>query len=414
MRREFVHEGLGYVLRVPEVMTELGVDRLSRSRGETHGELNVLCGMPATRSADGHIHQARFNLTSTTARTAVAKVLAARSNAADIDWLDLLEDLCRRVLAAERAGDPVSKVGALPMELRESYRLDPVLPQDQVTILYADGGTGKSTLACAIAVSVETGVAVIAGWIPRRARVLYLDWEAGRASINRRVRGIALGAHIPELVTLDHMDCRRRGPLPGFAEDVARLVDRERYGLVVVDSIGMASGTSSDGADANETAVRLFGAFGYLGTTVLAIDHVNKADADDVTKKSRPYGSVYKANLARATYELRRSPQSSTLGVYHTKANDSALQPPVSLAIEYGDDGSITYTREEALPIELTTSLPLHDRIAALLAEEHLTAEQIADELLVKANVVRSILSRHSRRFNRLPSGVWEVIPNAS
>jgi hypothetical protein len=414
VRREFCKEGLGYVLRVPEVMTELGVDRLSRSRGETHGELNVLCGMPGTRSADGHIHQARFNLTSTTARSSVAKVLAARSNAPDIDWLDLLEDLCRRVLAAEREGDPVSKVGGLPMELRESYRLDPVMPQDQATILYGDGGSGKSTLACALSVSVETGVAVIPGWIPRRARVLYLDWEAGRASINRRVRGIAMGSHIPELVTIDHMDCRRRGPLSGFAEDVARLVDREQYGLVVIDSIGMASGTSSEGADANESAVRLFGAFGYLGTTVLAIDHVNKGDADDPTRKSRPYGSVYKSNLARATYELRRSASASSIGIYHTKANDSALQPPVSLQVEYGCDGTITYQREEALPLDLTRSLPLHERIAALLADNRLSSEDIAEELEAKPGVVRAILSRHARRFNKLPSGLWEVISNAS
>ena len=78
MRREFKREGLGYVLRVPGLMTELTVDRLTRSRGETHGELTVLCGLPGNRSADGHIHQARFNLTSTTARTSVAKVLERR------------------------------------------------------------------------------------------------------------------------------------------------------------------------------------------------------------------------------------------------------------------------------------------------------------------------------------------------
>jgi hypothetical protein len=417
MGREFKREGLGYVLRVPEVMTELGVDRLTRSRGETHGELSVLCGMPGSRSADGHIHQARFSLSSTSARSSVSRVLAVRSGAPDIDWMDLLEDLCRRVLAAEREGDPIVRVGGLPVETRETYRLDQVLPQDQTTILYADGGTGKSTLAVAMAVSVETGISVIPGWIPAKEPVLYLDWEAGRASINRRVRGVAMGAHIPFVVTIDYLDCRRRGPLPGFVEEIARLVDRGHYGLVVVDSVGMASGSSSDGGDANETAVRLFAAFGYLGTTVLAIDHVNKTDADaEPGRKSRPYGSVYKSNLARATYELRRSGESPVLGVYHTKANDSGLQPPVSLRVEHGDDGSITYTRLDAseLPSDLERRMPLIERIARLLADQHLHERDIAEELGADKNVVRTMLGQRKDRFNRLPSGLWEVIPNAS
>lgn len=333
MRREFAREGLGYALRVPEIMTELTVDRMSRSRGETHGELTVLCGLPGTRSSDGHIHQARFNLTSTTARTSVAKVLQQRSAAPEVDWLDLLEDLCRRVLAADREGDPVAKVGALPMELRENYRLDPLMPLDQVTILFGDGGVGKSTLATAIAVSVQEGVSVVEHWVARQAPVLYLDWEAGRAALNRRVRGVAMGAHIPRVVQIDYLDCRRRGPLHGFAEDVARMVDREGYGLVVVDSVGMASGTGGEGGDANETALRLFGAFGFIGTTILAIDHVNKVDAETTSKRSRPYGSIFKSNLARATYEMRRSESSQVVGVYHMKVNDGPLQPPVGLHV---------------------------------------------------------------------------------
>lgn len=415
MRREFAREGLGYALRVPEIMTELTVDRMSRSRGETHGELTVLCGLPGTRSSDGHIHQARFNLTSTTARTSVAKVLQQRSAAPEVDWLDLLEDLCRRVLAADREGDPVAKVGALPMELRENYRLDPLMPLDQVTILFGDGGVGKSTLATAIAVSVQEGVSVVEHWVARQAPVLYLDWEAGRAALNRRVRGVAMGAHIPRVVQIDYLDCRRRGPLHGFAEDVARMVDREGYGLVVVDSVGMASGTGGEGGDANETALRLFGAFGFIGTTILAIDHVNKVDAETTSKRSRPYGSIFKSNLARATYEMRRSESSQVVGVYHMKVNDGPLQPPVGLHVSYSDDGAIVYERQAGLPTELTTSLSLTDQIkAAIRLNGHLTHEELADELGHDPEKVRKLLYRYNGRyFARLASGRWELLPEA-
>src|SRR4051812_39085540 len=110
MRRAFDKQGLGYVMRVPELAIEMTVDRLSRTRGELHGELAVSCGLPGTRSADGHLHSARFNLSGGTTRGSLAKVLVKRANTPDIDWEDLLEDFCRRVMAAERDGDPVIDV----------------------------------------------------------------------------------------------------------------------------------------------------------------------------------------------------------------------------------------------------------------------------------------------------------------
>lgn len=404
-------------MRVPDLTIEMTIERLGRQRSELHGELAVTCGLPGTRSAEGRLHSARFNVSGGTTRVSLAKILAKRANTDDIDWEDLLEDFCQRIMAAEREGDPVEKVGALPMPLSETYRLAPVLPQDQVTILYGDGGTGKSTLAVAMAVSTQEGVAVVEHWIPRKAPVLYLDWEAGRASINRRVRGIAVGAHIPRLVTIDYMNCRKRGALHTFAEDVSRLIDLEGYGLVVVDSVGMASGAVGEGGDANESAIRLFTAFGYLGTTVLAIDHVNRADADTTTKRSRPYGSIYKSNLARATYELRRQKTadgSSVLGIYHTKANDAELQGPQALRVEHADDGAITYTPSDTMPVTLTESLPLYERIALLLASEHLTSEQIADELGHDKKKVEALLYKYKTRFNRLASTAWELLPEAT
>ena len=416
MRRVFAREGLGYVLRVPELTIELAVDRLNRTRGELHGELSVSCALPGTRSTDGHLHSARFNLSGGTTRTTLARILAKRANTDDVDWEDLLEDFCRRVMAAEREGDPVESVGALPIPVGESYRLDPLLPLDQVSILYGDGGTGKSTLAVAIAVSVQEGVAVIERWSPRRAPILYLDWEAGRASINRRVRGVAMGAHVPRVVQVDYMNCRRRGALYTFAEDVSRLVDQRGYGLVIIDSVGMAAGTGGEGTDANESAIRLFAAFGYLATTVLAIDHVNRSDADTTTKRSRPYGSIYKSNLARATFELRRTrtAHGSVLGLYHTKANDSELLAPQPISVAYGDQGEITYERLEQMPAALTASLSLSDRIVALLADGHMTSDEIADELDHEQRKVEALLYKYKSRFSRLPSGAWELLPEAT
>jgi hypothetical protein len=266
-------------------------------------------------------------------------------------------------------------------------------------------------------VATETGVSPLEGWVPRQAPVLYLDWEGGRESINRRVRGVAMGLRIPRVVTIRYLDCRRRGALWTFAEDIARMVDVEGYGLVVVDSVGMASGTSSEGSDANESAIRLFSAFGYLGTTVLADDHVSKAETEATNRPARPYGSIYKTNLARATYELRRQKTadgSSVLLLLNTKANDADTLPPQAIRVIHEDDGAIRYEPTE-ISAEVATEargrLTQADRLAAFLTEGHLTDAQLSDLSEIPEKTIRTVLSRYKTRFNRLPSGAWELLP---
>lgn len=405
------------MLTVHELATELAVDHLVRSRGELHGELRVMCGLDGIRARDGNVHQARFNLTSTTARGSLAKHLAARAAHEMLDWLDLLEDFCRRVLDAERAGDPIEEVGALPMPLGVATRMDPIMPLGDVTTLYGDGSTGKSTLAAAIAVSVQTGVSVIPGWTPRKAPVLYLDWEAGRESINRRVRGVAMGANIPGPVTISYRNCKRRGPLPGFAEDLAREIDERGFGLVVVDSVGMASGVG-EGGDANETAIRLFAAFGALGTTVLAIDHVNKSDAGRTDRTTRAYGSVYKGLLARATFEIRRGKAADgrwLIAVRNTKFNDADELSDQALKVHHEPDGSIWYERLEAVPQEMRIGEPTIWELAAdMLEGGDYSESEIAAAIDRQVPAVRSTLYRVARDqhlVERLPSSKkWRLI----
>jgi hypothetical protein len=415
VKRTFAREGLGYVMHVPELAIELSVDRLSRTRGDLSGEVSVAFGMPGTRSSDGNLHAARFNLSSGPARGSLAKTLAKRSGTEDVDWEDLLEDFCRRVMSAERQGSPIEFVGDRPTRIAPAWQLDPILPSEKPTILYGEGGTGKSTLATAIAVSVETGVAVIEGWIPRRAPVLYLDWETSPDDVDEHVKGVARGANIPGKVTLRYRRCF--GPLADQTDEIARLVATEGIGLLVVDSIGLAAGSSSDGTDASESAIRLFAAFRAIGTTVLAIDHVSKGDALDPTKPARPYGSIYKTNLARATFELRRATPMGDIarvGVYNTKSNVRSLLPPMGLELEHRDDGVIRYSPFDiAMDAELGRKASVWDRARAVLADGPMADDELAEELDVKANVLRSTLSRVAKQglVERLPSSKkWSLI----
>lgn len=408
--RTFTRQGLGYVLAIPRLATELAVDRLSRSRGETHAELTVTCGLPGIH--DGHLHQARLNLTSTTARATVAKHLAGRVQIEGLDWAELLEEVCRQVLKADRAGEPTVMVGTMPDRIGPAWRLEPILALDKPAILYGEGGTGKSTLAVAIAVSIQTGITVIPGWVPRATEVLYLDWETDAPDVDEKVKAIAAGAGIDGPVSIRYREMV--GPLADQVESIARDVTEAKIGFVAVDSVGLAAGSASDGGDAAETALRLFAAFRVLRTTVLAVDHVAKAEADAQARASRPYGSIYKTNMARATFELRRDETGgdrSKIGIYNTKTNVGRRLSPIALWVDHRD-GRITYERAD-LDGRLEEALPYHERIAAAIARADLhmlAVREIAEETGLEENAVRAVLSRHKARFTKLSNGSWGLL----
>ena len=415
MQHEFERQGLGYVLRIPEIATEIAVGRLVQRAGDMHGEVTVTSGLPGTRSADGYLHSARMNLASMTARLGLSKALTVRANAPEVDWTDLLETFCRRVLAAERAGEPIELAGTRPQRITPPWRVDPILAMDKPTILYGEGGVGKSTLSTAIAVSVETGVTIIPGWIPRRANVLYLDWEATVDDLDERVKAIASGANIPHPVSIRYRRCYR--PLSDQVEDLAEIIAEQSIGLIVVDSIALAAG-SHDGAEASEAAIRLFGAFRMLSTTILALAHVSKADQSEPGRAARPYGSVFYTNLARATFELRRAPSAgevARIGVYNTKSN--VRRPLLPVGLQVTQDDVIAYSRFEVTDdVDLSRPLTVWERARAALLDGPMDDADLVDMVGSKEDVIRATLARKRKegKVDRDPNTrKWHLIGRA-
>jgi hypothetical protein len=417
MARDVERQGLGYVMRLHELGTEITVEHLVRSRGDLYGELVVTSSMPGTKSQDGLLHQARVNLSSTTSRRTVAAYVADRA-ASDADiWKDVLETFCARVLRAEREGEPFVVVGRRPQRLELGMRLAPILPAGKTTILFGDGGAGKSTIAQAIAVSVKTGEEVIPGFAPQSANVLYLDWETDADDVDARVKAISEGAGIRDVPEFHYRACV--GSFVDQVEDVVRLVSKEHIGLVFIDSVEMASAaTRGDGGDANESAIRLFSALRHLRTTVLAVDHVAKTGADAKEGAGKPYGSTFKGNLARNTFELRQAKDAEGdrihVALYHRKSNVMRRMHPLGLWVEHSG-GAIRFGREDISDVGLAAGMTLADRIAAVIAGGAAQLDDIAAELDEPANKVRAVLSRgKDSRFRKLPSGAWGLAGHAA
>ena len=401
----FERRGLGYFARVDGA--ELSFDRLRWATGDLFGELTV-------RHDGQHLTQTKWNASTLSTRANMAKGLKERAPSLRVDWATVLEDFSKRVLAVEREGEPFKVIGRQPRRPAIPYLLHPMLPEGKPTILYGPGASGKSTLAGALVVSVASGEPVVDGWrIRQPVRALVLDFEADGEEWNDRIALIAKGAGI-DAPEVDYRFCGGRS-FVDQVEDVSRYVTARKVGLVVVDSVGMASPTNREGSDANESVIRLFRAIRHLRITTLLIDHVTGADLD-ADKSSKPYGSVYKVNLARSTWEMRRGDDTPVVegeplighaAVYHRKSNDSAKAAPFGVRFEYADD----YWRIDREPIAddaLSAGMPLDRQIVDALRDGPLTPKEISDVLGANRGSVRKILTRFDgQKFTHLDGGRW-------
>ncbi len=112
--------------------------------------------------------------------------------------------------------------------------LVPALLYDgEPTLVYADGDTGKSLFAQALAVAVHSGIALASDLRPARPAVVgYLDWETSRDTVEERVGLLAAGFGIPPRVLYKRMT----RPLVDEAAALAAEFARRTVGLVVIDS----------------------------------------------------------------------------------------------------------------------------------------------------------------------------------
>jgi hypothetical protein len=241
--------------------------------------------------------------------------------------------------------------------------------------------------------------------------VLYLDWETDAHEVNERIGRVARGLGV-DPPTILYRQCVRS--MDHMAEDLSSVVSDNRIKLVIVDSVGMASGTSHEGSSAEESAIKLFTALRLLDTTVLCIDHVTGEDAGSQKAVHKAYGSIYKMNLARSVWELKgtlaEEGQESHLALFHRKVNSGRLQNAVGLSVVHGAS-SVTFEREEVSDEELVQGLTNAVRVQRALAPGSLSVSEIANQTGLSEARVRTVLSRgRGTMFGKRGDGSWGLL----
>lgn len=233
-----------------------------------------------------------------------------------------------------------------------------LIPEGHVSILAADGGTGKSFLAVYLALRICTGQPFF-GLRTERGRVLYVDYELDADEQKRRVWRVAEGMEL----SVDDERLQERlhyfrpsAPLgtKQAHREVLYLVERLDIDMVIVDSLTVGSaGADVTAADDTVPTMQRLREWG----TVLAIDHVSSNAARGNQSRATPFGSVFKRNMARSTLTLANADGGGYL-LKPDKSNFTAKQDLVCYAVEFdGTNGPVRFEQVQQTDERMAGSL---------------------------------------------------------
>ena len=343
----------------------------------------------------GHLHAGMMNLLSTTSKHTFTKAVIAR--APGTNWADIVEQFCVLAVEEYRAGEPLS---LLVPEFRKggrNYAVAPIVPMGLPTLLFGDGGCGKSYLALAIARAIALGEP-LAGMVAGELRPAYLDWEWDGPEHAERLYRLGGGD-----ITLLYQSCHTS--LASQVRALGRKLDKEQVNFLIIDSLGLAAGGDPREPD---VVLAFFRALRELGRTALIVHHVPKDSKE-------PYGSVYIRNSVRSAWYMVRS-QARNDGEFlaalrHRKTNFSGYEKDIGLRFRFTEDRTEIETTDARAVPELSDGAPLRQRIYDLLDDGGaIAAKDIATALDVPASQVSVRLTEMKRSETVVNlSGAWAL-----
>jgi hypothetical protein len=377
-----------------QVAFEFDMLRVDRRSATMTAEVTVWTSWPVI----AFVHSAQLNLSSTQARTTLAKHLAGRVGDRQLDWAGLVETAVILTRNAFRAGEPSILLRDAPEPATAGPLIPPLIAADGATLLYGDGGTGKSLLALSAAVSLHTGRDLLGLPPAVTRRVAFLDWEWTAAVHKRRLRRLLPDDELPDI---RYVRCAL--PLRDEVDRLRRVIREHGIEYAVIDSVALAAGGDPERA---ETAIEFFGALRQLEVDALAVAHVTKTTDGD-----KPFGSTFWHNTARATWYVRKvqdmGAASFRVALVNKKANDAPLALPLGFEVSMSEERTTIRPANLADTPELAKEIPLRLRIRDALLGGSLTYAELAERLDADPDTIRRTVNRHvGKSFTTWPEGV--------
>ena len=396
--------GAGYQAVFHEASAQLTVECLRQGRDGLKGDVRIEVG-PFGDGGYRPLVEGRLELASLSQRETWERRLTKRWGGCD--WGQVLDRFCAAIALKEKRLDrPAVKLRSVERPADDGWLLEPLLVAGMPTIWYGDGGSCKSLLGLAAAVSLYAQIPLIGPMAPaRKLRVLFCDFEPfpewAHKERMRQLCGQRPDADSEDLPDLDYLNCRGST----IVQQVDRIISATRSlrsEYLIVDSIGYAAeGPLND----DETARLYFRMLGQIGLPSLNTAHQPKnGDRKSV------FGSAYWQNGARLVWHFQRCDSDETseqLLILTNEKHSTTHQPrPVGLRVQFQYDG-IRVTTTDVRQM-LASEGELWRQVEALLSREKLpmTYLEIALTLGRDREAIPQIKARvadHKQSFVVLP-----------
>ena len=260
------------------------------------------------------------------------------------------------------------------------FQVEGLVPERTATLVHGDSGHGKSYLVMIMAQCVALGTPFL-GMATTKASVLYVDWELDEEEQTRRAFEVAQGlgnSEPPDGFDYVRMDYSLADCLEWLAERVVTMP----YGLLVLDSFGLACGGDPEAA---RFAIPFFRHLRSLRCSVLVVDHQSRIQPGQKYRDKDAFGSVYKRHLSRSAVQVQLLVEDQGkrgLVLRHTKSNFGPLLPDIYAWMEFAGGGvSVDLaSSEEMAQAGAADELSIKDQILVVLRESGpSTAEQVAE-----------------------------------
>lgn len=342
------------------------------------------------KSADQHLKQVHLNFSSS--KKQLAKELAERHK---IDWDTILEQLCVKVLEAERTGEPVIELCPSEDSQPPRFYLPPIIIENYPIIIFGERSSVKSLTALILATTImmpwtDNPLGLEA---PEKGiSTLYADWETDSQTVEWQLArlGKGLGVH---LVGLSYR--RMSVPLAQDVEQVSHYLERTKSKVLVVDSLGPAVG--GEDLNASGPAIAFFQSLRKLHVTSIILAHTRKGEQGNAPRTV--FGSSYFENMARGVWECRKSQQADEntleVGLFHRKpAPFQKLCHPWGFRLTFTDT-SISVERHDPRNVrEFIAAMGTQQQVLDVLQDGPQTTGQIQTTLDITGNNTRVTLKR--------------------
>lgn len=273
------------------------------------------------------------------------------------------------------------------------FSLKPYVREECGTILFSPPKAGKSYSLDLMLVSIDAGCDTL--WPCQQTRVLKVNLERGRGSLLRRLprvnRALGLEPKRP-LLTLN----ARGKSLADVIQTIRRIVDREKVGIVGLDSISRGGfGKLTD----DDTGNSVIDALNSLCETWVALGHTPRADPTHLFGSQMfDAGEDIGIQLTSQATAPRDGVITLGVGLLIKLANDMACPPLELLGLDFTEQDGLVGVRRPATrefpALVAGQGQKLEDEIYGLLLDMgRATATEIIEALALKdsqrANVSR-------------------------